>query len=61
MAISLIFMQDQSLGLSVEWVEYATPEAKADAQQFLSDFALLFEQCEIPAVIDRITMKRLHP
>ena len=54
-------MQDQSLGLSVEWVEYATPEAKADAQQFLSDFALLFEQCEIPAVIDRITMKRLHP
>ncbi len=62
-------MDKQGLGLSVEWIENATPEAKDEAQNFIKRFATLFdegrmtsinEQFALPAVIDRITIKRIH-
>ena len=57
-------MEKQGLGLSVEWIENATPQAKEEAQAFVRDFTKLFEEkhayLQIPAVIERITIKRLH-
>lgn len=62
-------MEKQSLGLSVEWIENATPEAKEEAQSFIGTLANIFDAermgdpmplFEVPAVIERITIKRIH-
>lgn len=67
-------MDEQELGIAVEWIENVTPEAREEAQPFVSAFASLLDPArdmtapypfvngviELPAQIERITIKRIH-